>query len=398
MLEKIGSVFADPLGTLTALLLIEGGVLLLSEWRPLRRVFDIAPSMFWIYFLPIVASNLKLIPNQSGVYDSIQSYVLPACLILLLLSVDMRAIWRLGGTALAVMLAGSLGILVGGPIVLLLFGPLLPPAFAAEAWRGFGCLSASWTGGSANMIAVRDCNATPGHIFAPMQVVDTIVPYVWMGTLIFFSSHQRAFDRWNKSRMELTEHLSRRAGDQSRTQRPLTVTSVAMLFLAAVGGTLIAVRVGGLLPAVPNMIAAKAWVIIVASILGVALSFTPARRLEEAGASRLGYFLLYLVLTSIGAQTRVVDLGTVPVLIAAGLVWVLIHALFTLVAGRLLHAPMALQAAASQANVGGVASAPVVAGVYDPALAPVGLLLAIFGNVIGTYIGVLCSSLCRWVS
>ncbi len=157
------------------------------------------------------------------------------------------------------------------------------------------------------------------------------------------------------------------------------------------------VECGRLLPAVPNLISHKGWAIILATMLGVVLSFTPARRLEDYGASRLGYAMLYFVLASYGATAMLSNALQAGVMIAAGFVWAAIHAVFALAAARLLKAPLALVATASQANVGGVASAPAVAEIYQEGLGPVGLLLAVLGNIIGTYTGMLCSQLCRWV-
>ena len=143
---------------------------------------------------------------------------------------------------------------------------------------------------------------------------------------------------------------------------------------------------------------ASTWAILLATALGVGLSFTPVRRLERFGASTVGYGVLYFVLASIGAKTGLGQLGSAPMMIVAGFLWVGIHGAFLLAAGRLLRAPMALAAAASQANIGGTASAPVVAEVYQPGLAPVGLLLAVLGNILGTYLGLVCAALCRWAA
>jgi len=387
-------VFNDPIGIVAALLGIEGAILFFAEYKPARFIFKYAPSMFWIYFLPMVANNVGLIPAKSEVYGVIREYCLPACLILMLLSVDIRAIARLGAVALAVMLAGSLGIILGGPVVLAIFQRWLP----ADIWRGFGALSASWIGGSANMLAVGASNKTPPGIYSQMVVVDTICPYAWMGLLVFLSGYQAFYDRWNRSKGSFIAELTARAAAAEQKSHPLTLKHLAMMLGLAAAGTLISLRLAGVLPEVQNMVNVKAWAIILATTLGIGLSFTPLRGLESYGASKAGYALLYLVLAAIGAQTNVADLGNVPILIVAGFVWILWHAGFLVVAARLLRAPMALIAAASQANIGGPASAPVVAGVYQPGLAPVGLLLAVLGNIIGTYLGIVCSSLCWRVS
>jgi uncharacterized membrane protein len=392
----------DPIGILTVLLVIEGAILLLCDYHQTRRFFDVMPPMFWIYFLPMMANTVGLITpekNEQGqcvtlAYQSIIDNCLPASLVLLLISVDIRAIARLGRVALLVMLAGSAGIVLGGPVVLMIFRPFLPE----DIWKGFAALSASWTGGSANMLAVAKGLDTPDSIYLPMVVVDTIVPYVWMGLLILLASRQKLYDRWNRSQGDALDHLARRMLVDGPEARPITLRHLVLMFALGALATVVSMKVGAVLPEAPKMINAYAWTIITATTLGVILSFTPVRQLESYGASRVGYALLYLVLAAIGARANLSHLKAAPLLLAAGFVWVAIHAACIILAGRLLRAPMALIATASQANIGGVASTPVVAEAYRRGLAPVGLLLAVFGNIIGTYLGFLCGTLCRIVS
>jgi uncharacterized membrane protein len=238
-----------------------------------------------------------------------------------------------------------------------------------------------------------------------MVVVDTVVPYAWMALLIVLAARQAAYDRWNRSRVELVGELARRSRADVQSPQPMTLAHLAgMLAVAAAVGSAslwlgpVLVRCQESLGVPAQFIDSFAWAIILATTGGIALSFTPVRRLEGYGASKLGYFMLYLVLTSIGARTSLAHIAAAPLLIVAGVMWIVIHGLFLVGAGRLMRAPMSLLAAASQANIGGPASAPVVAGVYQPGLESVGLLLAILGNILGTYAGLLCSAVCGWVS
>jgi uncharacterized membrane protein len=382
----------DPLGILTVLLLIEGSVLLLAEHPRTARLFKALPAMFWIYLLPTVASSLGLIPQDSPLYRAIIQVCLPACLILLFLPVDLRAILRLGPSALLMMLASSLGIVLGGPLVLLALGSWLP----ADAWSGFGALSGSWLGGSANMVAVKESIGTPDSIFPLMVVVDVVVAYSWMGLVMALAALQPRFDRWNRSRTGVMERLAQKlagAGEQDRL--PLTLPHLLAMLALAAGGAFISTRVASMLPVVRGVITGYTWTILLVTALGILLSWTPARRLERFGASRVGYGLLYLVLTSIGAKADLSGIAQAPLLILAGGLWVGFHGLLLLAASRLVRAPMFLWATASQANIGGPVSAPIVAATYQPSLAQVGLLLAVLGNVCGTYLGILCSMLCR---
>jgi len=386
----------DAFGIVTVLVFIEGIIFYLSEHRRTQKLFDILPSMFWIYFLPLLATTFHIIPQKSEVYKFISDNFLPASLVLLLLSVDVLAIARLGKTALLMMLAGSAGIILGGPIVLLIFRPWLPEG---PWWMGFGALSGSWTGGSANMIAVKEAIGTPNNIYTPMVVVDAIVPYIWMAFLIALAGFQKVYDRWNRSDTAVMDHLNAHLAVLDKTRaEPITIKSTAVIFALAFGATCVASRAAQHLPQIKSVVSPYTWTIILVTTFSLILSFTKAKRLESYGASKIGFVMLYFVLASIGARASLADLQSAPVLILAGITWMLIHGLFVFVASRLLRAPLFLAATASQANVAGVASTPVVAASYQPALAPVGLLLAIFGNIVGTYFGILCSHLCRWVA
>jgi uncharacterized membrane protein len=312
--------------------------------------------------------------------------------VLLLLPVDLRAILRLGPTALAMFFIGAAGIMAGTVLAFALFKPLVGHAF----WSGFGALSGSWSGGSANMIAVKEALAVPDAVFAPMVIVDTVVPYLWMGLLIAMVGLQPAFDRWNRADRGILDHLGERAATHVAScggQR--TLGGIALALLVALAGSGAAHLIAGELPEIRDMVTSYTWTIMVVSLIGILLSFTAVRDLERTGATRTGYDLLYFVLTAIGARASVASIGSALVLIAAGLLIVAIHAAVLLAGARLLKAPMFLVAAASQANIGGVASAPVVAEVYHPGLASVGLLLAILGNIVGTWLGIVCAQLCR---
>ena len=385
----------DPWLIICVLLTIEVTVQRLSRLPRLEKFFDIVSPVFWIYFLPMLASSLGLIDPKAPVLGFITTNLLPASLFLLLMTVDMGAILRLGGKALGMFFIGSAGIILGAVISFAVFHRFV----GAQFWGGFGALSASWTGGSANMIAVKEALSVPDAVFSPMVVVDTVVPYLWMGILIAAVRWQDVFDRWNRSDRAVIDILRRRTADQRKGAGARLSLAMVVMFLAlAAFGSAVAQYIAARLPAIKDLFSTYAWAIIVVSTLGLGLSFTPLRRLEDKGATKVGYFILYFVLTAIGAKAALANVGSALLLITAGLLIVLVHVGFLLVGARILRAPLFLVAAASQANIGGVASAPVVAAVYEPGLASVGLLLAILGNIVGTYFGIMCGQLCRILS
>jgi uncharacterized membrane protein len=376
----------NSLGVLAVLILIEGLILLLSENPRTKKFFHFPPALFWIYFLPMIVSGLGVIPQQHAIYPRITNTVLPAGLILLLIVTDIKAILKLGRPALLMMFTGSAGIMIGAPLVVMLFKPWLP----ADTWSGFGALSASWIGGSANMIAVKEAVHTPDAIFFPMIVVDTVVAYSWMGLLILLEGFQKTYDKWNRSDLRVIEELARKTASANSRTKKFNFRYLPLILAVAFGGAWVS---NGLAGIVGN--GSFAWTIILASTFGILLSFTRLRKLEFHGASRMGYLFLFLVLTSIGARASLSGIFSAPLLIVAGVVLVLIHAVFLLTVSRAARIPLCLIATASQANIGGPASAPIVAAAYEPVLAPVGLLLGILGNVMGTYLGLITSQLCK---
>ncbi|HOW87893.1 MAG TPA: DUF819 family protein [Candidatus Omnitrophota bacterium] len=379
----------NPFGIFCVLLLIEALILFFSESQKTQKFFRFPPALFWIYFIPMLVSGTGVIPRDHVIYAKITGTALPAGLILLLIVTDIKAILKLGRPALMMMFAGTAGIMVGAPAVIAILKPWLP----ADAWSGFGTLSASWIGGRANMVAVKEAIRTPDAIFFPMIVVDTVVAYSWMGMLILLEGIQKKYDAWNRSDRGLVEDLVRRTSCEKAAGKNFSFQYLPLILAIAFGGGWISNKLAGAVGG-----GSFAWTIIFASTLGILLSFTSFRKLELHGASRAGYLFLFLVLTSIGARASLSGILSAPILIAGGVMLVLIHGAFILIVSRVARIPLCLAATASQANIGGPASAPIVAAAYEPALAPVGLLLGILGNVMGTYLGLVTSQLCRWVS
>ena len=382
----------SPIALIVVLLSIEGLVLYLANHQKFSKYFSVLPSVFWIYFLPMLASSCGLIDSQAAIYSKITTYLLPMSLFLLLMTVDIKAILRLGPSALIMFFIGTFGIMIGMIIVFVLFKNTIGEQF----WSGFAALSGSWTGGSANMIAVKEALGTPDAVFLPMVIVDTIVPYVWMAIMVACVGLAPAFDRWNHSDRSILDDLNQRIKNVSSSKiRKLTFnTTIGLGFLALVGG-LVSIYLSHFLPEIKGIISTYAWTIIVVSCLGILLSMTPVRKLEIYGTNRIGYFILYFVLTSIGAKASINHLGTALILIVAGFLVIFIHALVLLVAARIMRVPLFLVVVSSQANVGGVASAPLVAEIYQKGFASVGLLLAILGNIEGTGVGIVVGRICQ---
>ena len=361
----------------------------LSTLPRLQKFFEITPPVIYAYFIPTLSTTFGIIPSASPTYAWMTRYLLPLALLLLMVTIDLRAIARLGRMALTMMLTGTAGVVIGGPIALLLFQSWLP----AEAWTGFAALSGSWIGGTANLVAMAESVGTPDSIMGPIIVVDTVVGYGWMGLLLLASAWQTRWDRRIGADTSTIESTNRRLSEIDQTRKPTGLRDLLVIFGIGFAGAVIATRLGDLMPAIgePTIISKTTWAVLIVVTVGLLLSFTPVSRLEQVGASRVGYAGLYLLLTAIGAQADLKAVLATPVFLLAGVVWISIHVAIMLIVARIVKAPLFFVATGSMANIGGAASAPVVAGVYHPAMAPVGLLMAVLGYVLGIYAALVCS-------
>lgn len=380
-----GPLINDPMAVLAYLAAVLATIFWLSEKPRMEPVFRYLPPVIFAYFIPTVSTTLGILPASSPVYDWMTRYLLPLALLLLMITVDVRSILKLGKTAVAMVTAGALGIVIGAQVSYLVFGRWLPE----DAWTGFAALSGSWIGGTANMVAIAESVGTPEAIFAPVIVVDTVVGYGWMGVLLLFSAFQPKFDRWLKADLSAIEDTNRRLAEVEAVRHPPTVPDIAIIIGLGLSGAILSVLLGAKLPTLgnPTIISHTTWAVLIVVTGGLLLSFTRVRKLEEVGASRLGYVALYLMLTGIGAQGDLRAVLDAPAFFFAGMLWIAIHATVLIIAARLLKAPSFFIATGSMANIGGVGTAPIVAGLYHPAMAPVGLLMAVAGYILGIYFG-----------
>ncbi|MDX1623623.1 MAG: DUF819 family protein, partial [Gemmatimonadota bacterium] len=306
------------------------------------------------------------------------------------MTVDVPALVQLGRPATIMTLAGTFGIVIGGPIALAVFGRWLPP----DAWQGLAALSGSWIGGSAQLVAVAESVGTPDAMLGPIIVVDTVAGYGWMAILLFLSGWQARFDEWNRADTELIQRTNEAlAAKYEEIRQPITLRDAALIVGIGFVGAYLCVVLGDALPELgdPQIVSHTTWAVIAVTTLGLGLSFTKVSELEGPGASRLGTLALSLLVTAIGARGDLKAILDAPMFLATGMLWISIHVVILFVVARWIRAPLFFLATGSMANVGGAASAPVVATVYHPAMAPMGVLMAVLGYVIGIYAALSCA-------
>ena len=379
-----------------------------------RRFYGLVPPLLICYFAPSLLTSLGIYdPEESNIYYVASRFMLPASLVLLTVSTDLKEILRLGPKAITVFLAGTIGVVIGGPVSLFLMQTFWPSAVAGfgdqEVWRGMATVAGSWIGGGANQTAMKEVFEVQEEMFSAMITVDVLVANVWMAFLLFGVPRAAKIDRWNGADASMIEGLKQKL--VLRQEGKERIPQVADLFLLlAVGfgvtavahffADLIAPWISTHAPGLArfSLTSPFFWLVVIATAGGIILSMTKASQLESVGASKVGTVFLYILIASIGMKMDVFAIFEHMGLFVMGMIWILIHGLVLFTVAWIVKAPFFLVAVGSQANIGGAASAPVVAGAFHPSLAPIGVLLAVLGYGVGTYAAYFCAQLMRILS
>ncbi len=368
--------------------------------------YRFVPMLLMCYFLPSLLTLFQLVdPHQSNLYHMATRYLLPASLVLLTLSIDLKEIFKLGPKALIMFVTGTVCVVVGGPIAIIIVSAVAPELVGGDGpdavWRGMTTVAGSWIGGGANQAAMKELFKPSDELYSVMVAVDVLVAEFWMMFLLLGIGKSKAIDRFFKADSSSVAALQAKMEEFSRkSARNPTTSDLCVILAVAFGCTAIAHAVAD---SVAPWIASEApglekfsldkeffWLIVVATGLGVALSFTRFRNLEGAGASKVGTLFIFVLVATIGLGMDIRAVVEHRGLFLVGLIWMAIHVGGLLAVGYLIRAPYFFLAVGSKANIGGAASAPVVAAAFHPSLAPVGVLLAVLGYVLGTYGAWMC--------
>ncbi len=372
-----------------------------SEHPALKRFFGIVPMLLLCYFLPSLLTTFNIVDGEhSQLYFVASRYLLPACLVLLTLSVDLREIARLGWKPVAMFLAGTVGVIIGGPLAILitsLFAPDLVGGAGPDAvWRGMTTIAGSWIGGGANQAAMYEIFKPSDSLYSVMITVDVIVAEIWMAFLLIGIGKQGAINKFFRADSSAVDHLRDKMETFSLSIARIPTTTDLMVILGVAFGATALSHV--LADTIAPFIAENApglnrfsltsgffWLIVISTTIGVILSFTKLRTYEGAGASKIGTLFIFVLVATIGMKMDIKALAQYPGLFMVGGIWMLIHVAILIAVAFIIRAPYFFLAIGSKANIGGAASAPVLAAAFHPALAPVGVLLAVLGYVLGTY-------------
>jgi uncharacterized membrane protein len=379
-----------------------------------KKFYTIFPTLMVCYFVPALLNwPFGLISSEgSQLYFVASRYLLPASLILLCLSIDLRGVLNLGSKALIMFFSATVGIIIGGPIALLVASYILPGVISVspdDLWRGLSTVAGSWIGGGANQAAMKEIFNVDDNLFGTMIIVDLVVGNIWLGFLLYGVSIREKMDKWLKADNSAINDLETKVAEYraSVEKRPETKDSI-MIMAVAFGGVALShlgadiitpfmERYESTLMAwnLTSLLSPFFWLIVVATTFGLALSFTRARKLEGVGASQWGTIFIWILVTTIGMKMNLGEVIENIGLFAIGVIWMLIHISILFITAKIIKAPYFFVAVGSQANIGGAASAPVVAAAFSPSLAPVGVLMAVLGYALGTYGALICAELMR---
>ena len=386
-----------------------------SSERPFwKKFYTVIPSVLLCYFLPAILNSLNIISSsESRLYFVSSRYLLPASLILFTLGIDLQAIARLGRKAVIMFFAGTVGIILGGPLAILIVSTFSPETVGGAGpdavWRGMTTIAGSWIGGGANQTAMKEVFEVGDTIFPAVLAVDIIVANVWLGVLLYGSGRAEKIDRYFRADSSAIAEVRKKIEDYASAIAKIPTTADLMLILAVAFGLtafshycsdLIAPYLAENYPILEqfSLTSGFFWIVVIATAGGLVMSFTQLRTLEGAGASRVATVLLYVLIASIGMEMDIAAVVDSPGLFMVGLIWIAFHILVMFVVAKIIRAPFFFIAVGSQANIGGAASAPVVASAFSPSLAPVGVLLAVLGYFVGTYGAYLCGLLMQAVA
>ena len=393
------------------------------------KFYKIVPGLFMAYFIPALFTTAGIISPEwetintdgetiaksSQLYFIASRFLLPAALVLMTLSIDLKAIFNLGNKALIMFFTGTIGIIIGGPLAILLISIFSPETVGGAdfnaVWRGLSTLAGSWIGGGANQTAMLEIYKYNPAKYGGMVFVDIVVANIWMALLLIGIGRKDKINKWLKADTSAIEELKEKVASFSKkVKRNPSLTDLMIMLAIAFGtvgfGHFASKYLGHFFNSFVKGIESQTWrnifsflgssffwLISISTIVAILLSYTKAKNYEGAGASKLGSVFIYILIATIGMKMDLKLIFENPGLIAIGLVWMSIHAGLLIGIAKLIKAPYFFLAVGSQANVGGAASAPIVAQAFHPSLATVGVLLAVFGYAIGTVGSILCTIL-----
>ncbi len=381
-----------------------------SKNKFFKSFFKYVPELVICYFAPSILTMSGLVDiSNSSIYKIVINLLLPAALILLTMTIDIKELLKLGKTSLIMFSTSAISIMLGGPLAILIYSFFSNSNVNLEnSWRGLATLAGTWIGGGANQTALKEVFKPNDEIFSAILTVDALVAYVWMAILLILVKNSTVIDSFLKADSETLEEVKQNINEiQKRHKRQLTLHDFVRILGVAFIGTGIAHFLADIIsPFVanhfPNLVQFGLstpffWVVSFSSTIGILLSFTQFKNLEGAGSSHFATAFIYIMAATIGLKMNVLAIFNHLELLYIAIIWMLFHISIIFLIAKITKSSFFFIAVGSQACIGGPASAPIVAAAFHPSLASVGVIMAIMGYAFGTYMGLACGLLMQWV-
>jgi uncharacterized membrane protein len=378
------------------------------------KFYKFVPTLLLCYFVPSLLNSFGIVDGENTeLYYAATRFFLPASLVLFTLSIDLKEILNLGKKAVIMMLTATFGIIIGGPITVFIFSKIAPEVVGGTGpdavWRGLATLAGDWIGGGANQAAMKEVFQVSDNLFSAMITVSVIIYGIWMALLFYGAGITEKLDKILIADTSAIDTVkSKMEKYQSEIMRIPSFNDLLQIITVAFGVVAVAHFIADFLapflefylPILKRfgLTSSYFWIIVISTTGGLILSFTKLKKLEGAGSTNIGSIFMYILVAVIGMKMNILSIFDNPGLILVATVWILIHIFILLLVGKMIKAPFFFIAVGSQANIGGAASAPLVAAAFHPSLAPVGVLLAVFGYAVGTYGAWLCGILMQAVA
>ena len=364
----------------------------LLKGKAAQAFFKFAPPIVLLYLGLMLLCTFRLwdLEATAEAYSALKNPLLYAMLFLMLLRCDLKKIIKLGPKMLIGFFSATVSIGLGFVIS---YG-IMHSALGEGAWKALGALCGSWMGGGGNMLAIQAALHVDEATMAYALVMDSICATLYVMFLLWAIGFSQKFNAWTKADTRTIDEVGLALEQEAKANtKPLLWQNIMILagsgLLVSAVSQILGTWINGALPFFDK----ATWTVLIVTLLGVLLALTPFGKIK--GTEEISNVLLYIVIALIASRADLASIGNAPVWLLTGLMILVIHIGLMLLLAKLLKLDIFTCAVASLANIGGTATAPVLAGTYSSALVPVGIVMALLGYVVGTGGGLLVAQMMR---
>lgn len=358
-----------------------------AEKKLTYKIFRYLPIVVILYALVMTLSFFGLWSKNETItdlYKVSKSYILPAMIFLMLLNSDIEAIYKLSAKMLFTFF------LAMGSIMLSFIGTyiLLKPLLEQNAWKAFGALSGSWMGGTANMVAIADAIKADEIQMGYVLISDSLNYTLWVMLLLAIAPYAKYFNAWSQAKTDYmtTLEIKEKKNVENRKEK---AKNIITLVVVALGISVVCQSIAPFLPT-SDFVSQTTWIVIIATFLGLMGSMSVLKKLYSP---TLATTLLYIIIALIASRATLEDIDKAPLYILAGSMILVLHMIIMIFFAKIFKLDLFIIGVASLANIGGVASAPILAGAYSKTLIPIGVIMAMLGYIVGTFGGLLVAKI-----